>query len=101
MASSAGGGGGGGGLGGAVFIRAGSVTFDDCVFTANSAMGGAPGVPFNIATSAGTRGQGKGGAIFLSTGVSASATNTMFNANTAQDAGTLGTDSNDVFGVLN
>jgi len=59
-----GGGGGGAGLGGAVFIRQGSLTLNNVIFTNNSATGGT-GPSAN-------HGQGKGGAIFAMT----SSTNT-------------------------
>ncbi|RCJ41136.1 hypothetical protein A6769_38805 [Nostoc punctiforme NIES-2108] len=50
-----GGGGGGAGLGGAVFIRTGSLTLDNATFSNNTALSGTGENP----------GQGKGGAIFI------------------------------------
>jgi hypothetical protein len=48
-------GGGGGGMGGAVFLRAGTLTLDQCRFVANAALPGAGAEP----------GLGKGGALFI------------------------------------
>ncbi|MEG4397313.1 DUF4347 domain-containing protein, partial [Microcoleus sp. BROC3] len=61
------GGGGGAGFGGAVFIRQGTLTLNNAIFTSNSATGGTGPI--------GNSGQGKGGAIFAMT----SSTNTNGN----------------------
>jgi hypothetical protein len=53
------GGTGGMGAGGAVYLNSGSATFQNCVFSSNSAMGGAAG------PGGGTRGLGLGGAIYM------------------------------------
>jgi len=53
--STTGQGGGGGGMGGAVFLRTGTLTMDQCRFVANQALPGAGAEP----------GLGKGGALFI------------------------------------
>ncbi|PHJ56763.1 hypothetical protein VF14_32475 [Nostoc linckia z18] len=59
-----GGGGGGAGLGGAIFIRSGSLSLSNTIFTNNRAVGGS-GNPSNAPTLQGNeRGDGLGGAIF-------------------------------------
>ena len=81
------GGGGGAGLGGAIFIRAGSLTLADSSFTDNAASGG----------TGANNGQGKGGAIFVLSPASVSGCAT-FSANSATDAAGSGTDTNDTNG---
>jgi CSLREA domain-containing protein len=81
------GGGGGAGLGGAIFIRAGSLTLADSSFTDNAASRGAGA----------NDGQGKGGAIFVLSPASVSGCAT-FSANSATDAAGSGTDTNDTYG---
>jgi len=64
----AGGGGGGAGLGGAIFVRAGSIlTLMNSTFTNNTATGGNGGNGIE-ATYNGANGEGQGGAIFIQTG---------------------------------
>jgi len=97
------GGGGGAGLGGAIFIRAGSLNVTDGGFTGNSATGGggggSPGRPN------GGSGQGKGGAIFVCSATddptcnaTANICTTTYSNNTAADAAGSGTDTTDVYG---
>ncbi|MEG4178670.1 MULTISPECIES: Ig-like domain-containing protein, partial [unclassified Microcoleus] len=108
-----GGGGGGAGLGGAIFIRSGSLTSVNSKFLNNTATGGLGGIPSSNAMS-GANGQGKGGAIFAVTpnlasvaGVAATPTVTAigalptFSGNSAANAGVTATDGNDVFGNIN
>ena len=93
--------GGGAGLGGAVFVRSGTLTVNGCSFTNNTATGG----------SGNENGQGKGGALFLITsdlaseaGVATAPTLVLqgFNAFSgdlaANQAGTA-TDNEDVYGA--
>jgi len=64
----AGGGGGGAGLGGAIFVRAGSIlTLMNSTFTNNTATSGNGGNG-TVATYNGINGEGQGGAIFIQTG---------------------------------
>jgi hypothetical protein len=85
-------GGGGAGLGGAIFVRAGTLTILGAVFNSNAAKAGLGG----------TRGLAKGGALFISTGATASGlANITFTANQAEDAGTISTDNGDVYGTIN
>ncbi|HKI86875.1 MAG TPA: Ig-like domain-containing protein, partial [Thermoanaerobaculia bacterium] len=95
-----GGGGGGGGLGGAVFVGAGTVTFNTVTFSNNSADGGAagagwptPGLSYPVAAP----GLGKGGAIFVDTGGAVVNTNPTYSSNSASDALTLCSDNNNVY----
>ena len=95
-----GGGGGGAGLGGAIFVRSGSLTLIDSLFENNSAVGGAGGtVEFDIGT-AGQSGQGKGGAIFVSDDATVTATGLSFNGNRAGDQTGSDTDNHDSFGTI-
>jgi CSLREA domain-containing protein len=85
-------GGGGAGLGGAIFIRAGSLALADSSFTNNAASGG----------TGANDGQGKGGAIFV---LSPATVTTLsdcitFSANSATDAAGSGTDTNDAYGGI-
>ena len=73
--------------GGAIFIRAGSLTLADSSFTDNAASGG----------TGANNGQGKGGAIFVLSPASVSGCAT-FSANSATDAAGSGTDTNDTYG---
>lgn len=82
-------GGGGAGLGGAIFVRAGTVNLFECAFDNNSATGG----------SGGTAGQGKGGAIF-NNGAVVRASSCTYSGNTASDALGSGNDTNDVYGTI-
>jgi hypothetical protein len=86
--SDGGSGGGGAGLGGAIFIRAGSLTLADSSFTSNTASGG----------SSAQNGQGKGGAIFLLSPATATGCAT-FSGNSATNAAGSGTDTNDIYGA--
>jgi hypothetical protein len=92
-------GGGGAGLGGALFQQAGTLYLINDTFTNNTATGGASG------GGSATRGQGKGGAIFINPGATATSLGggPTFSGNSAQDAG--GTfanpqDNNDVVSTL-
>jgi hypothetical protein len=83
-----GGGGGGAGLGGAIFVRAGSLTLADTSFTNNTASRG----------NGAQNGQGKGGAIFLLSPASLGASScTTFSDNSASDAAGSGADTNDIY----
>jgi hypothetical protein len=98
-----GGGGGGAGLGGAIFLRAGALTLTDCVFENNTADGGqgSPGSGSKgNAGQDGQNGQGKGGAIFVMLGATASAADVDFMDNAASDALGLPNDNNDTFGAI-
>ena len=97
------GGGGGAGLGGAIFIRAGSLNLTNSDFTSNSATGGGRGGGPAGANSG--SGQAKGGAIFVCSATDDSTCNatanvctTSFSSNTAADAAGSGTDTIDVYG---
>lgn len=95
-----GGGGGGGGLGGALFARTGStVTLANCTFFGNSAYRGLGGSGGPSGAS-GTNGQGKGGAIFLMSGVAATGDGVAFGYNAADDSAATPTDNADYFGSL-
>lgn len=90
----AGGGYGGAGLGGAIFMRNGTLSLTNATFGSNSASGGA-------SQSGGSNGQGKGGAIYISSTASAVSTTslaTLFNNNSAASAG-AGTACNTVVGL--
>jgi len=96
-----GGGGGGAGLGGAIFVRAGTLNLSDCSFTSNTATKGLGGRGKYDDSPRGTDGQGKGGALFIHTGATANAcTAPTFSNNTATNAAGSGTDTNDVYGNL-
>lgn len=97
-------GGGGAGLGGAIFVRSGSVIVEQVSFIDGSAIGGI-GSPY-LDPNAGANGQGKGGALFLADGVQARAYRVTFEGNEAGDATGSGfvsevlNDTDDVYGVL-
>ena len=120
--------GGGAGMGGAIFIREGSLTIQNSSFTNNSAIGGEGDKGNGNSEDVGTDGQGLGGAIFALTQKSIDAqkkindlndqglptspptvtiSNTIFDNNSAVDAATktqefTGTDLNTdaVFGTI-
>jgi hypothetical protein len=93
------GGGGGAGLGGAIFLRLGSLSICGGVLSSNSAFHGLGG-DYAGTGAPGTNGLGKGGAIFVYTGAVAQASATTFTSNTDDDdAGSVG-DTADIFGVL-
>ena len=71
-------GGGGAGMGGAIFIRTGTLSVNSTQFLNNSALGSA-GV--------GSNGLGKGGALFVLAGASASVAASAFDGNAATGAG--------------
>jgi Bacterial Ig-like domain (group 3) len=77
------GGGAGAGLGGAIFMRNGTLSLTNATFTSNIAGGG-------TGQSGGGNGQGKGGALYISSSASAvsSAALPTFNSNSATSAGT-------------
>jgi uncharacterized repeat protein (TIGR01451 family) len=88
-------GGGGAGLGGAIFLRAGTLNLVNDVFSNDSASGGAGGG--NGAPS----GQGKGGALFILSGATAVQMGSLtFSGNSAANAGTTSTDNANVYGNL-
>ncbi|MBL8879053.1 MAG: hypothetical protein JNG88_08025 [Phycisphaerales bacterium] len=90
---SQGGGGGGAGLGGAIFIRAGTLIIADSTFNSNSATGGSGAL-------GGTNGQGKGGAIFVNSGATALVGGASNSGNTASDDTNTTGDDNNVYGTL-
>ena len=83
-------GGGGAGLGGAIFVRAGSLTLADSSFSNNSAAGG----------SGAQNGQGKGGALFILSPATLNLACTTFSGNSATDAAGSGDDTNDRYGSV-
>jgi hypothetical protein len=98
-------GGGGAGLGGAIFMRNGTLSLTNATFQSNSATAG-------MSQAGGTNGQGKGGALYISSTASAVSTPALptFGANSAASAG-AGTacntvvgsnalDTNDICGIL-
>ena len=97
-----GGGGGGAGLGGAIFVRAGTVSVGGCLFDSNSATGGLGGIgdPDSPSTR-GQNGQGKGGAIFVHTSATAfeGSPNTFVNNSASNDANVPG-DNDNIYGAL-
>jgi hypothetical protein len=95
-----GGGGGGAGLGGAIFIRSGSISISSSTFTGNSALRGSSSGYDISGVNFGTDGQGKGGAIFINAGVTADACSPVFSANAANDATGGATDTKDFYGAL-
>lgn len=96
--SSGGGGGGGAGLGGAVFVRSGSLRISASELIGNSAKGGSGGTNAYDGGNDGSPGQGKGGAIFIGNGASAIAgCGVTFSGNSATDAGSTSTDNADLF----
>jgi len=101
-----GGGGGGGGIGGAIFIRTGSLDLQNTLFDQNASSGGASAL--------GSGGQGKGGAIAVLADLGNGNGNDQgmpsvlptitgcanaFSANSASDAGTSIRDNADVYGI--
>lgn len=90
---SQGGGGGGAGLGGAIFVRAGTIVIVDSTFASNSAAGGSGSL-------GGTNGQGKGGAIFVNSGATALISGLSYSGNSASDNAHTTGDDNDVYGTL-
>nr|WP_277876478.1 DUF4347 domain-containing protein [Trichocoleus sp. FACHB-40] len=94
-------GGGGAGLGGAIFIRSGSLNLINTNFQNNSTVGGSGGAPtYNYPRSRGQNGQGKGGAIFVNTGATVSASNLTFSGNTALNSAGTDTDNGNVYGTI-
>ena len=108
-----GGGGGGGGLGGAIFIRSGSLTLNAVSFTNNLASGGTGGSNFN-GDGTGGNGQGRGGAIFVLNTLTnsngnnqglptslptISATNVTGGGNSAADDTGTSTDNDNIYGA--
>ncbi|MEG5097039.1 DUF4347 domain-containing protein, partial [Microcoleus sp. B13-B4] len=98
-----GGGGGGAGLGGAVFVKAGTLDLINTTFTNNKATGGLGG----LGKSPGVNGQGKGGAIFVYTGAKVNFQtlptfegNTAANANTDPNTSDFPADNEDVYGTI-
>lgn len=85
------GGGGGAGLGGAIFLRSGTLALQSSLLTQNSATLG-------LGSGGGANGQGKGGAIFIHNGASATGVDNICISNTASDAAGSGTDTNDFYG---
>jgi hypothetical protein len=83
-------GGGGAGLGGAIFLRAGSLNVSNSSFTNNLAMDG-----FGA-----NNGQGKGGALFIHTGATANSSGNTYSANGATSAACTATDNGDLYGTL-
>jgi hypothetical protein len=82
-------------LGGAIFVRAGTLNLVNDTFSNNAATGGAGG------GNGATAGQGKGGALFIMSGATAVATGSLtFSGNSAADAGSTSTDNADVYGIL-
>ncbi len=75
-------GGGGAGLGGAIFVRSGSLVMSECALTGNAATGGMGGSGFE---SGGVDGQGAGGALFVSVGATATLVDPTFSGNSAAD----------------
>jgi uncharacterized repeat protein (TIGR01451 family) len=73
-------GGGGAGLGGAIFIRAGSLVLAGSSFTSNTADGGANGGGI-------IDGQGKGGALFINSGATALQFGSTLRGDSASDSG--------------
>jgi hypothetical protein len=100
-----GGGFGGAGLGGAIFMRNGTLSLANATFSSNSANGG-------LSQSGGSNGQGKGGALYISSSATAASTDALptFSNNSAVDAGSgtacntvtgaTALDTNDICGVL-
>ncbi|MBI3395272.1 MAG: hypothetical protein HY042_05515 [Spirochaetia bacterium] len=100
FASAPSGGGGGAGLGGAIFVRSGTLRITNAVFQGNQTQGGAAGCGGYcpaVEPSMGSAGQGKGGAIFADTGVTYSFTKVQHTGNSAANAGSTATDNNDVY----
>jgi|GEM_PF-1751595 len=91
-------GGGGAGLGGAIFVRAGTLAMFDCTFNSNTATGGTKG------GGSAEDGEGKGGAIYVHAGATVEEFNTTFgtggDANSATDDSASSGDDDDVFGTI-
>lgn len=101
-------GGGGAGLGGAIFVRADAeLSLTTCVFIECKAVGGDGGHEAYVIGLQGDNGQGKGGAVFVMEGATATMkNNTQFaqnnasnSANTFQGANSF-YDTHDIYGVL-
>jgi hypothetical protein len=75
------------------------VSLRGCSFDDNSAKRGTGGAGI-LGPNSGANGQGKGGALFINAGVTACISDTSFNGNSADDAGSTATDANDIYGVL-
>jgi len=89
-------GGGGAGLGGALFIRSGSVVrIFSSTFSNNSAISGAGGQGRGGAS--GDKGLGKGGAIFIDDGADVFGIGVTFENNVASDSGDNTNDNDDLF----
>lgn len=100
FASAPSGGGGGAGLGGAIFVRSGSLTVKNSLFQGNSAtagIGGCGGYCPGIDLSTGSAGQAKGGAIFVETGIPYSLQQIQYSGNTAPNAAGTDKDNNDTY----
>jgi hypothetical protein len=89
-------GGGGAGLGGAVFLRAGSLIVRDSDFVDNAAAGGLGGQRSGRARAA--SGQGKGGALFLREAANEFSGCGTVSGNTATDAVGSGSDTGAAYG---
>ena len=85
------GGGGGAGLGGAIFLRAGTLLLQDSTLTQNTATPG-------LGASNGEDGQGKGGAIFIHDDATATGAGNTCLSNTASDAARSVSDTLDFYG---
>jgi hypothetical protein len=107
-----GGGGGGAGLGGAIFIRTGSLDLINTHFINNRAVGGEGGIPYTT-KGKGRDGLGKGGAIFAVTselaaaaGVAQAPTVTVrgelpvFDGNWASHSANTDVDNQNIFGLM-
>jgi uncharacterized repeat protein (TIGR03803 family) len=89
-------GGGGAGLGGALFIRAGNLLINSGIYSNNTATGGNNKLLVPLPDNPGL---GKGGAIFINTGVTETITSILYSGNNASDALNLPTDNNDIYGA--
>ena len=85
------GGGGGAGLGGAIFLRAGTLLLQDSTLTQNTAT------PGSGASGAGN-GQGKGGALFIHDDAIATGAGNTCRSNNASDAAATTADTLDFYG---
>jgi hypothetical protein len=96
--SQSGSGGGGAGLGGALFVRSGNLVINSAVFSNNSSAGSTtPGGVFFFIDNPGL---GKGGAIFINTGVTGSIASITYSGNSANNAGTTPIDNNNIYGAF-
>jgi cysteine-rich repeat protein len=84
----AGGAGGGAGLGGAVFNHGGTLRIESSTLSGNAAIGGDPGLSYNLAQNDGQPGHGYGGAVFNLNGAVDLVDSTFAN-NTAELGGDL------------